>query len=85
MNTPTPRSWGRWAAYFLFWVLVIVAAGAAVGALTFPLVGPLFGSQRGPLAHALAGARHLGFITLIWAPGIALVLCVSRAHRNRPQ
>jgi hypothetical protein len=54
-----------------------------IGAISFPLLGPAFGSTSTPLEHAMAGARHLGFIALIWAPGIALVLCVMRAYRNK--
>jgi len=73
----------HWAVYFLFWVAAVVLAGAVVGAIGFPLLGPLFGSMLTPTAHALAGARHLGFVALIWAPGIALVLCVVRANRNK--
>lgn len=73
----------HWAVYFIFWLLAIIGGGALIGAISFPLLGPAFGSTRSPLEHALTGARHLGFIALIWAPGIALVLCVMRAYRNR--
>lgn len=73
----------HWAVYFLCWLLAIVGGGALIGAISFPLLGPLFGSDRTPLAHALAGAHHLGFIALIWAPAVALVACVIRARRNK--
>jgi hypothetical protein len=73
----------HWTVYFIFWLLAIVVGGALVGGISFPIFGPLFGSTRTPLEHAIAGTRHLGFIALIWAPGIALVLCVIRAYRNR--
>ncbi len=73
----------HWSVYFLFWLLAIVGGGALIGAIGFPLLGPVFGSTLSPLEHATTGARHLGFITLIWAPGIALVLCVRRAYRNK--
>lgn len=73
----------HWAVYFLCWLLAIVGGGALIGAIIFPLFGPFFGSDRTALAHAVAGARHLGFIALIWAPGIALVACVVRAKRNK--
>ena len=69
--------------YFLFCFLVVVLAGAILGAISFPLLGPLFGSNHTPGQHAIAGARHLGFIAMIWAPGLALVLCAIRAHRNK--
>jgi hypothetical protein len=73
----------HWATYFLFWFMVVVLAGALAGAVGFSLLGPLFGSSRTPAEHAIAGARHLGFVAMIWAPGIALVLCVTRAYRNK--
>lgn len=73
----------HWAIYFLCWLLAIIGGGALIGAIVFPLLGPLFGSNRTPLAHAIVGARHLGFIALIWAPGIALVACVMRSRRNK--
>jgi hypothetical protein len=73
----------HWTVYFIFWFLVVVLVGAVVGAISFPLLGPLFGSPLTPVQHAIVGARHLGFIVMIWAPGIALVLCAVRAHRNK--
>jgi len=73
----------HWAVYFLFWATAVVLLGAVAGAIGFVLLGPLFGSAEPPLRHAIAGARHLGFIALIWAPGIALVLCVMRVYRNK--
>ena len=73
----------HWAVYFLFWLVAVIGGSALIGAISFPLLGPAFGSTSTPLEHAMAGARHLGFIALIWAPGIALVLCVMRAYRNK--
>ena len=75
----------HWAFYFLFWFLTVTGAGALIGAIAFPLFGPFFGSNLTPLQHILAGARHLAFVALIWAPGIALVFCVIRAyHKKHP-
>jgi len=73
------------AVYFIFWFILVVFTGAIVGAISFPLLGPLFGSTLTPFEHAIAGARHLGFIAMIWAPGVALVLCVIRTYRNNPK
>lgn len=73
----------HWAVYFFCCLIAIIGGGAFIGALSFPLVAPLFGSDRPPLAHAITGARHLGFIALVWAPGIALVACVIRAKRRK--
>jgi TM2 domain-containing membrane protein YozV len=61
----------------------VTVGGALIGAIGFPIIGPLFGSHRTLLEHAMAGAQHLGFVALIWAPAIALVLCVMRAYRNK--
>lgn len=73
----------HWAVYFTFWLFAVVVGGALIGAISFLLLGPAFGSKLSPLQHAVAGARHLGFIALIWAPGIALVLGVIRARRGK--
>jgi len=73
----------HWAVYFLCWLLGIVGCGALIGAISFPLLGPLFGSTKSFFEHSCVGARHLGFIALVWAPGIALIACVMRARRNR--
>ncbi|MFT3870029.1 MAG: hypothetical protein QM715_16400 [Nibricoccus sp.] len=73
----------HWAVYFIVWLLAVVGGGALVGAVSFPLLGPLFGSDHSVFSHVVAGARHLGFIALVWAPGIALVACVIRAKQNK--
>jgi hypothetical protein len=73
----------HWAVYFIFWATAVILLGAGAGAIGFALLGPLFGSARTLLQHVITGARHLGFVSMIWAPGIALVLCVMRAHRNK--
>lgn len=73
----------HWTVYLVFWLFVIVGVGALIGAISFPLLGPFFGSDLTAEKHALAGARHVGFIASIWAPAIAIVLCVIRAHRNK--
>jgi len=73
----------HWAVYFLFWLLTIIGGFSLFGIITFPILAPVFGSTGTPISHAITGARHLSFIALIWAPGIALVLCVMRAYRNK--
>ncbi len=72
-----------WAGYFLFWMAAIVAGGAALGAVVFPLAG--LGFRTGYTAAELVrnGARIGGFYCLLWAPGIAVVLSVMRAYRRR--
>ena len=73
----------HWALYFLFWVGLIAAAGALLGAALFPLAGWVLrlGHPAGRLA--LQGASIGGYFFLIWAPGTAVVLCVMRAYRRR--
>ncbi|MFH1496538.1 MAG: hypothetical protein ABII82_01815 [Verrucomicrobiota bacterium] len=70
----------HWAVYAPALIVGITALGAVVGAVVFPLWGLLFGLERGAGELAMTGARTLGFYFLIWAPGIALVLCVKRAY-----
>lgn len=72
----------HWSVYFAFWVGVLGAGGALVGALAFPIVGAFLDGHRWT-SDALAGMHHLSFLALIWAPGVALVLSVRRAYRRR--
>lgn len=72
----------KWVALFLFWVAAITLAGAAVGALAYPIFGPLFGFD-GVLYLAREGARDIGFLSLIWAPASALVICLQKWHKGR--
>ena len=73
----------HWSVYFLLWVTGIIALGAALGAVIFPLVGRIF--ETGYTAPQLArnGVKILSFYFMIWAPGIAIVACVMRAYRRR--
>ncbi|MDD2765829.1 MAG: hypothetical protein PHE83_17850 [Opitutaceae bacterium] len=73
----------HWLPYFLFWVALLVAAGALLGALLFPLAGLLFRTGDTPWQLVQNGARIGGFYFLIWAPGTAVVLCVMRSYRRR--
>jgi len=73
----------HWSLYFLVIVVVIAAAGAVFGAVAFMLFGLVTGADF-PLARlALKGAKTLGFYFMLWAPGIAIVLCVKRAYEHR--
>lgn len=73
----------RYSAFGLGWTLVITAAGAALGALTFPLIGALAGADASAASLALSGAKNLGFLAFIWAPGAAIVLAFRRAYLRR--
>ena len=73
----------HWTLCFLLWTGTITAAGAALGALLFPLGGWLFHVERSAGQLAWQGIQIGSFYCFIWAPGTALVLCVMRAYRRR--
>jgi uncharacterized transporter YbjL len=71
-----------YCGYVLLWSALITLGGAVAGAVVFPLVGSLAGMDITPAAMALSGARQLGFLTFIWAVGIAIVMAFQHAHRR---
>ena len=73
----------HWSLYFLAIVVIIATIGAVFGAVAFPLFGLVTGADFPPGRLALKGAKTLGFYFTLWAPGIALVLCVKRAYEQR--
>lgn len=73
----------HWSLYFLFWTAAIGAAGAALGAVLFPLAGLCFHTGHTAGQLLVSGIRIGGFYACIWAPGTAIVLCVMRAYRRR--
>lgn len=73
----------HWSLYFLLIILAITASGAALGALAFMLFGAATGAAFTMGELARNGARTLGFYFALWAPGIALVLCVKRSYEQR--
>ncbi|RRJ96417.1 hypothetical protein Ga0100231_021345 [Opitutaceae bacterium TAV4] len=76
-----------WSLLWLFVRVVVglIVLGAALGAVVFPLCGwglGMSGVTYGQMA--LTGARTLGFyIGVVWGPGIGVVICAIRAHRER--
>jgi hypothetical protein len=84
-TTPAPANprCRCYCGYVLLWSTIITAGGAVVGAVVFPLVGSLAGMEMTATAMALSGARQLGFLTFIWAVGIAIVMAFQHAHRQR--
>lgn len=72
-----------YTGYVLLWSLIITAGGALVGAVVFPIVGTLGSVEMSAGAMAWSGARQLGFLTFIWAVGIAIVMAFQHAHRRR--
>ncbi|RME73365.1 MAG: hypothetical protein D6781_00585 [Verrucomicrobia bacterium] len=75
--------WIRYVPYGLAWTLGVTAAGALVGAVAVPLAGVLIGSEKTVAEMALAGARNLGFLSFVWAPGLGIVMAFHRAFRDR--
>jgi hypothetical protein len=73
----------HWALHFLVWTLGIVAVGAVLGAVVFPLVGSLAGVDKSAGELALTGARTLGFYFMVWAPGVGIVLTVKNEYERR--
>jgi len=67
--------------YVLFWSAMITLGGALVGSVIFPVVGSLAGMDLTVGEMARNGARQIGFLTFIWAVGIAIVMAFQRAHR----
>ena len=72
-----------WASLFVGYMLVIIIAGAIVGALFYPLAGILFGMNYSILFMTQKGIADLAFLALIWAPGSAIVLCFIKAHHYK--
>jgi len=73
----------HWSLYFLVVTLGITAPGAVFGAFVFMLFGLLTGAKFTMVELARNGAQTFGFYFLLWAPGIAIVLCVKRAYEKR--
>ena len=79
--------WSRQIPFYLWyvvrWTVVITAGGALVGAIFFPVVGALAGISGSATSHLIAGAKNLGFLTFVWAPGIAIVMAFDHAYKRR--
>ncbi len=78
-----PRSIVFYSAYVLGWTTAISTGGAVLGAIIFPIVGTLAGMDMTVPAMIKSGARQIGFLTFIWAFGIAVVMAFQHAHRRR--
>ena len=73
----------HWSVYFLIITVGIIVLGAVFGAFAFVLFGLVTGAQFTLAELARNGAQTLGFYFMLWAPGIALVLCVKRTYERR--
>ena len=64
---------------FLYWLVLtvaIIACGAVVGAISFPIGGIIFGYEMEIRAMIHNGILDGGFYAMIWAPGISFVVCI---------
>lgn len=82
MNAQT-KLWAARVGGFFFTVIQVVALGALLGAVIFPIVGKLGGAHKTTEELVVFGAKTLGFYFFVWAPGIALVREFWRAG-NKP-
>jgi hypothetical protein len=81
---PIRASAQKWAARiggFAFTIVELCALGALLGALLFPLVGKLSGSEKNHAELVFLGVKTGGFYFMVWAPGAALVRQFIRAAR----
>lgn len=83
--SPDQKLWAARAGGFLFTVVELVALGALLGAIIFPLAGRLGGSHKTTAELVLFGAKTLGFYFFVWAPGIALVREFMRAAKQKTE
>ncbi|HSH08805.1 MAG TPA: hypothetical protein VK995_00340, partial [Oceanipulchritudo sp.] len=73
----------RWLLLWLLLVIAICLAGAVVGAVVFPIAGRLLSMELTIPEMILNGLKDGGFLALIWAPGISLVVCIMRAYARK--
>jgi hypothetical protein len=71
-----------WVRLWHGWVVLMVLAGAVLGALLFPLGGLVFGVDLSIGRFVLAGLRDGAFYAFIWAPGISLILCFMLGYER---
>jgi len=73
----------RWAGFFLFYALTLVAIGAVTGCIVFSLLGPLFLEHSSRSEIAFYGLKTGAILAGIWAPGVAIVKCFVRGKQER--
>lgn len=74
----------HWLGLFLLYVVAIISLGALIGTISFLVFGKIFvGMEFGELA--LRGMRYGAQYFGVWAPSIAIVLCVMRAWKRSQQ
>lgn len=71
-----------WGALTVVYTVCFAAAGALTGVVAFVVVGTLAGMDYTATEMAASGLRNGGFFMLMWAPGLAMVLCMIQARRR---
>ena len=66
----------------LVYTVALIAAGALIGMAAFVVVGTLAGMDYTVAEMAASGLRNGGFFMFMWAPGIAMVICMIQARRR---
>lgn len=69
-----------WAGFWHAVVVTFILGGALAGGVLFVVVGSIAGMEAGIGDLFRSGLWNGGFYLLIWAPGIAIILCVIRAR-----
>ncbi len=71
-----------WGALVLIYTAALIAMGAFIGMVAFVVVGTLAGMDYTLAEMATSGLRNGGFFMFMWAPGIAMVICMLHARRR---
>lgn len=71
-----------WGLLVLVYTIAFVAGGALLGAGSFVAVGTLAGMEYTAAEMAATGLRNGGFFMVMWAPGLAMVICMIQARRR---
>lgn len=74
-----------WAWWLFVYIAVVLVVGSAIGALLFATVGALTHPQVDVMRRIEVGLQDGFLYAGLWAGGLAIVLCVMRAYRQREQ
>lgn len=75
------RSW-YWLYHWHWRALAIILLAGIMGGALFGIVGGLAGIGESSLGRIRGGFGNGAFYGLIWAPGISIVICIMKAHRE---
>ena len=71
-----------WGALVLVYTVAFIAAGALIGMTAFVVVGTVAGMDYTIAEMAASGLRNGAFFMFMWAPGLAMVICMIQARRR---